>query len=296
MTLVLAASYSYDCLIISTMLVFFSSIMKYITGEKLINTKTILLASLIFIIVIPIKMVYFPIILLLFCIDGKKFARPWYKYVWIVVVSITTILVILSIHSDSIRYYFTKEYSPVSSETSISISDDTSLNADSGYDEDHIWTVNDAKGDPLEFIGVLFRTLFSTPNQTFMNISGYYFGWFSYEIPISLACIFPILFGVSLITDKCISLSTLEKSMFIIIIISSGFLTMLVMLLAETPYGYPTIIGAQGRYFIPLVPLLGVLLKPQHISVRDGLSLKLICFSVLSNTLVSLYLLNAVLA
>lgn len=79
-----------------------------------------------------------------------------------------------------------------------------------------------------------------------------------------------------------------------IIIVSSIFLVMLSMLLAETSYDAVTISGVQGRYFISLLPLVAMLLNHVLPHKREEYSSQLIYCSVLMNSIVILYLLNEV--
>jgi len=160
----------------------------------------------------------------------------------------------------------------------------------------HIWNVSDIKSEPLEFVGVMFRSLFDTSDQLFANIAGYYFGWFAYKIPISLISVFPMLFIISTGLNSVTVTGFRERLIYLIIIGSSFFLIMLSMLLAETTYGYPTISGVQGRYFIPLMPLTALILKNDLINNKEGLSSKIISICAMSNTIVLLFLLNEVLA
>lgn len=297
MTLVLAASYSYDSIIISAMILFYAMIIRCIKNNKLVSLRELVVISLLFILIIPIKLVYFPVILMFFLVKRNQFVRPQYKYLWISVVCIITVFIMIASHGDFIRFYFTKAYDPTATVQEVSISDNSeSTSPDSDYDEEHIWTVGDIKSEPLEFIGVIFRSIFDSSNQLFMNISGYYFGWFSYQIPITIACIFPILFILSIRSDEAVSSSIAEKCIFIIIIVSTLSLVLLSMLLAETPYGFNTVRGVQGRYFIPILPLLSLILNRSNSQKTLVSPSKLVKISVLMNSVVILYLLNDVLS
>lgn len=292
MTMILAASYSYDSIIISTLMLYYSIIMKCNASAEPIALKEMMVISLLFIFTIPIKLVYFPIILLLFFINSTKFGKLWYKYAWIAIISILTASIIIISHGATIKYLFTKEAPTVNTEISLDSDNSDSVNYD---DTSHNWTISDAKSNPLEFIGVNFRSLFDTSNQLFMNISGYYFGWFSYEIPITIACIFPVLFFISIYADSSTILDNLKKTVLLLIVIAIFSLIMLSMLLTETPYGAIAVVGVQGRYFIPLMPLVALALKANTKINIEGLSSKLVYVSVFTNSIVILYLLNDVL-
>ena len=95
-----------------------------------------------------------------------------------------------------------------------------------------------------------------------------------------------------------IDLCKIERIAVIIIVISSFFLIMFSMLLAETPYGFTTVRGAQGRYFIPLIPFVALLFNRrgcEHHAEDERLQSKLISISTMANSVVILYLLNDVL-
>ena len=68
------------------------------------------------------------------------------------------------------------------------------------------------------------------------------------------------------------------------------------MLLAETPYGAETISGAQGRYFIPIMPVVAALFNRNKDTAMAIIPARLITLSTLANSLVMLYLLNDILA
>ena len=294
MTLILAASYSYDSIIIPATILYFSIVMKNVLDKKKISTKEMIIISLLFVFVAPIKLVYLPEILLLFCLDKNLFSKTWHKITWISSILLLTGLIMLISKGSYVNYLFNKQPPTTTYEVSHE-SADISSNSAEAADSIHSWTITDIKSDPLGFVGVLFRSLFDTSNQLFMNISGYYFGWFTYEIPITIACIFPILFGISIITSDLANIYVSKKLILSLIIVSSFFLIMLAMLLVETPYGSAAVVGVQGRYFIPLMPLVAVVLNFDDFKVHGKNSSSLICISVFMNSIVNLYLLNTIL-
>ncbi len=291
MTLVLAASYSYDSIIISTLFLLFAMLMRCITKEGRVSVKEMLGISLLFMLVIPIKLVYFPFVLLFFCIDRKKFGRTWHKYVWILAVAVITVMIMVACQGEMVRFFLTRHYTPVAVEETQPTNDEYVSNSDI-INPEHIWNMSDVKSNPLGSVGVLFRSLFNTSNQLFMNISGYYFGWFTYEIPITIACIFPLLFVLSVGTDSGADINRVVMIIISVVVSMSFCLVMVSMLLAETPYGFAAVRGAQGRYFTPLMPLVALLLRQWNVFKTTISRSGLISISVFANSVVMLYLFN----
>ena len=61
-------------------------------------------------------------------------------------------------------------------------------------------------------------------------------------------------------------------------LISAGVIgaLMMVFLLTWTPYGSKVIEGTQGRYFLPVLPLVVLLLRNRNLTLKKGIQMNLI--------------------
>lgn len=107
---------------------------------------------------------------------------------------------------------------------------------------------------PHSFIQVLWNTLSFTLIKSFVGI----LGWMDTPIPDSLfmAFLFLIIINFFLEDNQQLFLKLKDKLiLFLILILSVLLLSSMIYITASEPYSY-LIVGLQGRYFIPLIPIL----------------------------------------
>ena len=124
--------------------------------------------------------------------------------------------------------------------------------------------------DPGEFILILIRTFeLHFPSTWFFEAVGYAMGWTNIPWRGSMPVRYMhIMFGFTTV----LLLSTLEseikykiaskgKLIICLVILASAGMAILAMFLGFTPFGHPYIRGVQGRYFLPVFPLIFLLIS-----------------------------------
>jgi uncharacterized membrane protein len=123
-------------------------------------------------------------------------------------------------------------------------------------------------GHPLAFVATLFRTFVfegfrGIPTGDFLWTSMYgYFSWFTYKLPLSFIMLgYAMLFITLLHRPPSEEITTEPQRSQLPVVFSAVFVLSLiavasVLYLVWTVVGAPQIAGVQGRYVIPLLPLL----------------------------------------
>jgi uncharacterized membrane protein len=89
------------------------------------------------------------------------------------------------------------------------------------------------------------------------------FGWLEYSIPF-LPIVTIVLFAKVCLQEKGMQLSIMNKILVFLMVIGVYVSTCLAMYISWTPVGSTTILGVQGRYFIPVIALSSLLFVPSN--------------------------------
>ena len=95
------------------------------------------------------------------------------------------------------------------------------------------------------------------------------YGWLNYGYSLS-TIVMLIMFGKMCFQQEGLNLSYLNKILLILMIIGNYCFTCLALYITWTPVGSSTIDGVQGRYFIPLIAVLVLLLTGKR-QVAEGI-------------------------
>lgn len=121
--------------------------------------------------------------------------------------------------------------------------------------------------NPFEFLGTLFRSFVfegfkSAATPDFYLVSAYgFFSWFTYKLPLPFIALGYSLLLLSLLHSKDNKehkdtinngLAIIQFATFLLSVLGIA----VALYIVWTPVGSPQISGIQGRYFIPLIPLL----------------------------------------
>lgn len=233
-----AISLSPDALTIATATLFVSSILyfKNKKDEKFTKMQFIYLAIL-SVILSLCKIVYLPICLLLFLLPKEKFSSLKKKNILIITLAIFVVvinLIWLNIASQFLPY-----------------EDNINSSSQLKFIFNHI----------PKYIVLIFRTYEGMSLDLMFNSLGRGLGW--YNIFLSYLYMIPLtfIFAVMYLTNNYekINLNKYEKLLILFIVLSVILLISTSLYLQWTPVGSHEISGIQGRYFIPLFPLLAFL-------------------------------------
>ncbi len=225
-------SLSVDGIAISSSILFISYILKLREDKKaIIEYKQIIILTILSIVVAISKVVYLPIVLLIFILPKEKFKN---NKKWIPLLSIFAISAII----DILWYYFgmEREIGEASNNT----------------------TLQSIIMQPIPYIKKVLYTIIYRFNIYFNEVFG---GKLEYNENVTIP-IFPYLIALGAILisrnkgKKGYNFSNFEKIVLSFIIISTVRLIFTAMYTGWSPENSPYIIGVQGRYFLPVLPLI----------------------------------------
>jgi uncharacterized membrane protein len=247
MVLQQTATYSYDSIIIGLLFLFTAMTMSVFLQDKKISVKQFVILALLSIGVAISKFVYAPLILILLAIPSDKLSvkKPNALKAAIIAALVLggTIMMIVLQNTLGVLQYFTPSYAAGNSSILVTIV--------------RYW----------EMI-----------QMTAINISDFYFqslvaypGWYQIYVPFSIVCVYYLLLVFSLFRNddnKYLSLST--KVWTAVLIFMSCVLITLPMAAKYTNADSDTISSVQGRYFLPLIPILCMGLRTRHIKADES--------------------------
>ena len=281
-TIELAASYSYDAVMISSM-IFFVSYVFFLAHEKEeFDIKDLVIISLIAGLVLPCKMVYFPMLLMLFSIPLYKFkfrgkVDGKIKKENIAFFLASAVVVLLS-------WVFAMYLVNRSTVVGYSTSNTSSLE----WAGEESYTIGYLLHNKLKAVKLFYNTLLLQLEYYHKTMFGAYLGYADDVVGIPyigfLVLNIGIIFSVFGETKEK-QLLVKERVLTGISIFFVIFLVLLSMLIAWTPISSEFIEGVSGRYFIPvLLPLL-MICRNNKIAIKDETKRNIIFLFILINAI-----------
>ena len=254
--ILLSGSYSYDGINLA-LCILISSYYMYLCSKEKINEKNIMLLFLLIIVMIPIKVVYFGFFILLFLLPFNK-VKISKKF--IVTVS-TGIAIGISIF---LILYFKLILNIVGL--------DSSVNANKISSNDLV-TVGYLLQNMERVILVVFRTFVEDTQEYVRQSYGLIYtitregGLSGYNLPFWMCGLISLVLYIAL-EDTRYNEHTVKKRGIVVGIIFSVILGITAsMLFAMTRVNYPKIAGIQGRYFLPILTLMPIVIKNKKLDL-----------------------------
>lgn len=281
-TIELAASYSYDAVMISSMIFFVSYVFFLAHEKKEFDIKDLVIFSLIAGLVLPCKMVYFPMLLMLFSIplykfkfrgkvDGKiKKENIAFFLTYAVVVFLSWVFAMYLVNRSTVVGYSTSNTSSLE------------------WAGEESYTIGYLLHNKLKAVKLFYNTLLLQLEYYHKTMFGAYLGHADDVVGIpyigflvlNIGMIFSV-FGEA----KEKQLLVKERVLTGISIFFVIFLVLLSMLIAWTPISSEFIEGVSGRYFIPvLLPLL-MICRNNKIAIKDETKRNIIFLFILINAI-----------
>lgn len=252
MSLHLAASLSYDAVILALSMMTFSYILYLAYGEiKIIGWKEKLTMLALCVLLAACKVgVYLPIVLLLLLIPHDKLGGKYrfFRFCIIMVLAGVASCVLMNLSALSIGVK------------------NTLLTSVEG---NGIISSNWALRHPAAVLQMMLSTVCDNGLNWLRSAIGCSLSWFSIQISRWVIIGFELCLLSTIFHDndaKIITLAPMQRLLLFVPVILCVFLFLLGMLVWWTPEGSNTISGVQGRYFIPMIPL--VLFALPQISIR----------------------------
>ncbi|MEY8354055.1 DUF2142 domain-containing protein [Lachnospiraceae bacterium 54-53] len=258
MTLHLAASLSYDTAFIGLSMLFLAWCLFLAYEKKEVTVKDTVILALLLILLEPGKIVYLPVAGICLLIPAAKFKTK--KRYWISVFSVIAAVllavflvnrIVLSAWAGSTESYV-------------------------GWSEAAGYTLQDVLRQPYDIFLVYYETLVTQFDYYLVTMLGGFLGNLDPNLtvpPFCLAILWYVLF-VSVIgrEGEAAPVTGGQKLWILLLVFLSACLVLASMLLGWTPRNLTYITGVQGRYFIPLLPLVLLTVFDRHLVI--GLDLR----------------------
>ncbi len=244
-----AASMSSDTLLNAVALLFIAYILKYFHSKEKLYKKDTILLLLMIVFINLCKFVYFPLVFMLFLLPKESFNNNKSRIAYIIITSLLSIL----ITGGWLLYMNNKvglDYAPLQG-------------VNTGEQIKYALT------NPIRYAFTIRETFYNNLDFYIKSAIGY-LGWLDNILPDSIIYSFfvtLIIVSITIERSKCDKLRFLSVSIFVlstVLILSSLYATW-------TPVAQGIVDGVQGRYFIPLIPLLLLFLPSLKVQInRDN--------------------------
>lgn len=285
MTLELVSSLSYDGFAIGLGMLFTAYVLHLIYVADHVGKKELAALGILLALLAPCKMVYIPLAAMCFLIPQDKFGSK--KKFWLAagIVAVCMVIGVLVVNLDKMTSYI--------GETEAGIE---WAGGAAGYSFSMLLS------EPLTMIGVIVNTLIRRmPGYVYAMIGGT-LGWLEYEVDAVLV-LFTLVWtlltalAVKPVADKENSAKVASSAavtvmpvqhriVSLLLCLAVVIATLLVMLLSWTPLGSSVVEGVQGRYFLPICPLVLLALQNKKIVLEKNIDDILIGGYALINLLV----------
>ena len=266
MTLHLVASYSYDAPTIGYAFLLTAFVVALYCGKKPISRRQMVETLVLTVIIAPCKVVYSVIGFAALFVPCSRFANAKEARVFKTLILALPLCAIVVCKISNI----------------LSLSSVSDVVDKRGEETGIFWSLSDICADPTGSFQMLWHTFECFGAFWLFNIPGDSLGWFqaNTSFPDFVPFVYLALFGLSCI--QCIDDEGLIPSRLRIIgtlsFACASFGIVLSMWLGWTFVSDSVINGVQGRYFLPLMPLLAIAIRPR--SLRCDANLSFCCLSV----------------
>ena len=247
-------SFSYDSLIIGLAFLFTAFIVNAFRSEDKISRKMWIALGILSVLLASCKLVYAPIILIILALpeDKLSFKDP-HKVKKITIISLTVLGVIGFIILDrmiSISQYFKP----------------------SCFIEGHSRFIS-----LVNFLEIFMLTVVDRISYYLSSLVAFP-GWYQFPIPEVLIVTYYLFFILTAVRkkDEKIYITRGIRVWGAVLVLTSSILIALAMATSFTEPNAGMIDGIQGRYFLPMMPLIGIGLRTNHITVNDSIYKKVL--------------------
>lgn len=282
MTLHLAASYSYDVAIIGFAFLLIAVIVKAVADNDPIATREMVLISILVILIAPCKFVYVGLSALVLLIPKKKFSNNWkaigFKTLVIALALLSLILFRLPTIMQMVDLYLPDTTASVQTEQAGTTKtlggdiagepNDTEKNIDlDNQPENAPMTFGYAINHPGRFVSLVFSTFDLMFDEYIGTAIGSRLAWLDTRLQAPwwfIMLYIGILVASMLPCRKDDGLSYKQRAAFLGI---GALITLLILIsftFSMTSINDIIIVGLQGRYLLPILPLLLMAIAPKN--------------------------------
>jgi len=274
MSLYMAVSFSADTVTNILTLLLIASILRLAFGEKKITKKDLILILVIGVLLALTKIIYISLLFLLFIIPSEKFNSKKHKYFIVSVILIVSSLFTLYWSDVIMQHYISFE------DYNITTRNSATLHHEANYygQKDHMLH------HPFHFFKVFYNSLIMHARFYLLSYVGHFGTYLDIPLPLWFLIIsLPLIVFVSLAETTQFVLSYSQKFILLITAFISLFLLFLSQHLTWNKVGGDYIEAIQGRYFVPILPLIFMLFNTGRTKVKFNVAPIVIVFVFLAN-------------
>lgn len=239
MVLELISAISYDGIVLGMSFYFIAYVLDLTFMKEKVEVKDMIILTAVMAFLAPIKVVYLLLAFMMFFIPKSKFGSTK-KYV-IAAASMAAViaLVFLAFRIGKIIEY--------------AAGDNTKLD----YTDADSYTMAQILGDPVWTIKIMINSFWHYGSMWLENMFGAQLGWMDVEIPHFYIMGFLILLFIAATkpAEEPVYYTAKHRCLSWVIFGVISFAVVLSMMAAWTPVGLEEVVGVQGRYFLPVLPL-----------------------------------------
>ena len=253
-TLQMAVSFSYDSTVLALCFLY-TGVLLYLTLEaKRVTWHHIVLLALLFAWAAPAKLVYICLAFTLLIIPTEKFANKYFKYISIAGIILAGAVVILLTRFQTV--------------VAIGASDGGMLAEQTTYSLSYLLH------NPSKILAIFYGTIIGQGTYYLETMIGQYLGWLEIILPGYIVYGFYtliILSAIRKVSEKHV-LSAGQRLWIFLVIAGVSVLVGAALLFDWTPIESNYVYGVQGRYFLPMLPLLMILCKNYQIEMKESMT------------------------
>lgn len=277
MSMQLAISYSYDPIVLAFALMFTAQIVYLIYKPETVTRKDVITASAFAALLAPSKLVYTPLVLLALLIPRRNF-----KSKRSAITGKTAIVAIGFISLIVLQFLVFR----------------TGVSADSGiikWAGEPGYTITRSLAYPLNTVKIFVKTFAESLSFYISSMVGNLFGWLSVSVDWIFFAAATVLLLFSFFRKKSDSPEHIRPTGRLLILAAlaaSSLLILASMYLGWTPLSYTSIVGVQGRYFLPLLLPAALVFRSLPISLGNNSDRHIMLLIFFSNILLFSNMLN----
>lgn len=269
----LVTSYSYDAIIIALTFLIVAYQIKWMDQKDTASKKQLLFFLLINIIYVPLKPVYLPITALVFVISNKKISDT----VWKSILYKAGVLLLALIMTGAVYKGLMFNMASISNERAVrtedvSHPDEMQMAADKKIqisDQDHFIhpNVEFVMENPFDIVESYVGAMITLGDEWIFSVFGKYLGWYDVILPTYVGLTAMILVYMSFTYEDNIAIpdmNVFKKCWSLFMMLGSWLAVLLVSYLEWTNPSKKTILGVQGRYFIPILVIIIFMIQGKH--------------------------------
>ena len=274
----LATSYSYDSTVIALTFLVVAYILKMFEQKAQISKKQLIILIAISVLYAPLKPVYLPIIALVFIIPNKKIAdKLWKSMLYKIGIILLSVIVIGMVYECSM--FNMMSVSNKTAEKSSSYKQPDKLKVDPNkeiliIDKDHYERPNlrFMIENPFDLVESYSGAALNLLDEFLLSAVGKYLAWYDIVLPTYVGITVMVLMYLSFACEDNNTISSMNYircAWTIIMLLGCWFAILLPFYLNMTDPSKKTILGVQGRYFIPTFPIMVFLFNGKHIKKEN---------------------------